>query len=415
MIKFYNTVNSLCLYRNILEDPIFKNFKTLIYELGNPDFSYKHVQNIYLKLKSDIATFTIKNNHNYAQTTWENFIVSLILNEESINKTLENDNFPLPEILNIDLSILSEIFNFNFDTLVHNFDPYHINIFSKKLSEKQTYIGSYLSENNTQELIKTLVNLYQEKQLDFIDKNKAFKTVLDDKNVIKPILNSTQKALDDLVGYERQKQKLLTNTRSFINGNGGLNTLLYGDMGTGKSTMVKALLNEFDDTDLRLIDVKKNELESLPEVLNKVSKYPYPFIIFIDDLSFDNGDDSYKILKNYLEGSLENVPENVLLYATSNKRTLVSQSKSEREDAVNAKEILEEKLSLVSRFGLTIQFSVPNQNVYLEIVKALCKRNGIKYDDNVREQAIKWELRHMNRSGRTAEQFVQSLKSELNN
>lgn len=180
--------------------------------------------------------------------------------------------------------------------------------------------------------------------------------------------------------------------------------------------MVKALLETFKGTKLRMIEFKKEQIEKLPSIISQIKDRPYPFILFVDDLSFDDKESDFKLFKNILEGSLEDNPENVLIYATSNKRHLVSETQSERKDAVHAKDVMEEKLSLSSRFGLVLNFTAPDQKSYLEIVHQMAKDAGINLPkDTLDGRAIQWELRHLNRSGRTAEQFIEYLLIKQNN
>lgn len=410
MINFLKSLNSLCFYREILDDEIIKEFVKLITNLTRPDSSFNESQNTFFIFKSKLANTILNNKKIFAKTCWKNYVIKLILNNKEFNNYyLDSNPFPFNETLKTDLTILGHLYNFDFNRILELFKSYDEDIFNKEIYSTLSPLALSF-ESKSDNLFSSFKLTLLENKSGIFDQNKVFK--IDEKTLVTPISSNNNKRINDLVGYESHKQKILNNTQAFIDGKGGLNLLLYGDMGTGKSSMILSLVNEFKDTPLRFIEIKKNELSKLPEVIELINGYNYPFILFIDDLSFDHGDDSYKELKNSLEGSLEKLPDNVLLYATSNKRTLVSQSKSEREDAVNSKEILEEKLSLVSRFGITIPFTVPNQDKYLDIVKSLAEKNNIEYTDKVKDEAIKWELRHMNRSGRTAEQFIQYLKSQ---
>ena len=186
--------------------------------------------------------------------------------------------------------------------------------------------------------------------------------------------------------------------------------MVTGARQVGKSTMLKALLDTFANTSLRMIEIKKDQIGELPSIISRIKERPYAFILFVDDLSFDDKESDFKRFKNVLEGSLEDNTPNVRIYATSNKRHLVSESMSERTDAVHAKDVMEEKLSLSSRFGLVLSFTAPNQKEYLTIVREMAKTAGITMrDDDLTREAITWELRHLNRSGRTAEQFITHL------
>lgn len=221
--------------------------------------------------------------------------------------------------------------------------------------------------------------------------------------------------LSQLIGYERQKEELLANTESFLAGYGANNVLLYGDRGTGKSSLVKALVHAYGPKGLRLVEVQKQDLAQLPLLLQQLSPWPWRFILFVDDLSFEEFEVEYKGLKAVLEGGLEARPQNVLIYATTNRRSLVRQSFSERQgDDVHAADTLQEKLSLADRFGLTLTFVAPDKEQYLEMVEAMARERGIDLDrQELHRLALEWELRHSGRSGRVARQFIDYLSGRL--
>lgn len=231
---------------------------------------------------------------------------------------------------------------------------------------------------------------------------------------LKPILTPDPIKLMDLVGYEKQREQVIRNTTQFMKGFPGNNLLIYGDRGTGKSSTIKALVHEFGPKGLRMIEMTKMDLKELPTVLEAIRRRNHRFIIFIDDLSFEEGEDDYKHLKAVLEGSLEMRPEHVLIYATSNRRHLIKEKFSDREftgnEEVRAQDTLQEKLSLGDRFGMTITFITPDQEQYLKIVEGLAKQEGIDIElELLREKALKWALWHNGRSGRTARQFIDDL------
>ena len=225
--------------------------------------------------------------------------------------------------------------------------------------------------------------------------------------------------LADLVGYERVREPLLTNTERFLAGLPAHHALLYGMPGTGKSSTVKAVLNEYTDRGLRLVEVAKEDLGALPRVLESLRARAPRFVIFVDDLSFEENEVEYKALKALLEGSVEEPPDNVRVYATSNRRNLIRERFSERDeggagDDVHARDTMQEKLSLSARFGLRVTFPTPDQRQYLEIVAGLARRRGIEMpDEELKERAILWDRWHAGRSGRTARQFVDELQAEL--
>jgi len=225
--------------------------------------------------------------------------------------------------------------------------------------------------------------------------------------------------LADLVGYERVREPLLTNTERFLAGLPTHHALLYGMPGTGKSSTVKAVLNEYADRGLRLVEVAKEDLEALPRVLESLRARAPRFVIFVDDLSFEENEVEYKALKALLEGSVEEPPENVRVYATSNRRNLIRERFSERDesragDDVHARDTMQEKLSLSARFGLRVTFPTPDQRQYLEIVAGLARRRGIEMpEEELKERAVLWDRWHAGRSGRTARQFMDELQAEL--
>lgn len=223
-------------------------------------------------------------------------------------------------------------------------------------------------------------------------------------------------SLEQLVGYEEERRPLLKNTEHFLSGLPAHHVLVYGLPGTGKSSTVKALLNEYADAGLRLVEVAKEDLRELPRVLAELRGRGLRFLLFVDDLSFEEHEVEYKSLKALLEGSVEEPPENVRLYATSNRRNVVRENFSdrhERDDDVHARDTMQEKLSLVARFGLRLTFPSPDQKRYLEIVRGLVRERKIKIsDEELTERALLWDRWHAGRSGRTARQCVDDLEAE---
>ena len=231
---------------------------------------------------------------------------------------------------------------------------------------------------------------------------------------IEPILNIRHVKLSDLVGYENAKAKLIENTEAFVSGRPANNCLLFGDAGTGKSSSIKAIANEYYDRGLRIIEIYKHQFHELNDVISQIKNRNYRFIIYMDDLSFEEFEIEYKYLKAVIEGGLEKKPGNVLIYATSNRRHLIRESFADRDGASYAEkhmsDTMQEKLSLSGRFGLTIYYESPDMEEYQTIVSALAERNGITMDpDELRLQASRWEMMHGGLSGRTAQQFIDHL------
>ena len=244
--------------------------------------------------------------------------------------------------------------------------------------------------------------------------HKAFRVLhKEDGAQIVPITNIAHVKLDDLVGYEIAKQKLIDNTESFVRGKEANNCLLYGDAGTGKSTSIKAIANQYYDRGLRLIEVYKHQFCDLNDVIAQIKNRNYKFIIYMDDLSFEEFEIEYKYLKAVIEGGLEKKPDNVLIYATSNRRHLIRETFSDKEEVredMHTSDTVQEKLSLYARFGVSIYFGAPGKKEFQHIVVSLAEKNGITMDEEtLLAEANKWELAHGGLSGRTAQQFINYL------
>ena len=244
--------------------------------------------------------------------------------------------------------------------------------------------------------------------------NKAFRIEehLDGGFSFMPINNMDAVMLDDLIGYEIQKKKLTDNTEAFVQGKKANNVLLFGDSGTGKSTSIKAIVNQYYDDGLRMIEIYKHQFKYLSKIIAAIKNRNYRFIIYMDDLSFEEHEIEYKFLKAVIEGGVETKPDNILIYATSNRRHLIKETWNDRNDQDNSNDkhhsdTVEEKLSLVNRFGVTISYSKPSQKEFFNIVTELARKSGCTLsDEELCREANKWELSHGGISGRTATQFV---------
>jgi predicted AAA+ superfamily ATPase len=240
--------------------------------------------------------------------------------------------------------------------------------------------------------------------------NKAF--YMQDDGSLNPVSHIKDFTFEDICGYDIQKQKLISNTASFTSGGGANNVLLYGDSGTGKSTSIKAVLNMFYDKGLRMIQIQKHQFRHLSGLTEMLKRRNYRFVLYMDDLSFEDFEVEYKYLKAAIEGGLEEKPENVLIYATSNRRHLIKETFTEREggDDIHRNESIQEKISLSDRFGLSIFYPKPAQQEYFEIVEHLAQRKGISIDrDQLIAEARKWGIAHGGYSGRTATQFIEQF------
>jgi predicted AAA+ superfamily ATPase len=281
--------------------------------------------------------------------------------------------------------------------------------FKKKLAESSDW----------PELLEELAAVYAAAGVGIFSRYRAFRWVrTGDRGRLEGVERPDPTRLSDLVGYEREREPVVKNAQRFAAGYPANNVLIYGERGTGKSSKVKALLNELGDQGLRLIEVSKEHLDDFPEVMAALRDRRERFIIYVDDLSFEEQETHYKALKAVLEGGIEARPDNIVLYATSNRRHLVRERFADRDGALDddvfALDTLEEKLSLADRFGIRVTFSAADQNRYLMIVRALAARRGIALsEDELDRRALSWAQRQRGRSGRSARQFMDHLVGEL--
>lgn len=281
------------------------------------------------------------------------------------------------------------------------------------LKQKKTSLKEEFNLNSWAANAQSLLNYYLEVGCGLYSDYVAFR-VSDSGYELQGINKPDPIKIENLICQEREQSIVLRNTEFFLDGFRANNIILYGNRGTGKSSLVKALLNEYVAKGLRLVQLKKNQMDLFPQIIEQLSKIPLKFIVFIDDLSFDAAEESYKSLKSLLEGGVEVRPDNILIYATSNRKHLVTESFAERTNDVHAQDNIEEKLSLADRFGITVTFLSPDQESYLQIVEGLAAQDNLSMDrDELRQRAKKWTLMHNSRSGRTARQFIDYLKGEL--
>ncbi|WP_444240329.1 ATP-binding protein [Eshraghiella crossota] len=339
--------------------------------------------------------------------------------EGSINKAALLDMSVYRELFNTDLSGIDAKYG-TFLSMLTGFENNNEGekYYNKRIRNRIIELAEELSgavDDNT--FLNTVCDFYKDAGVGCIGLFKAFRVGHDDNDrpVITPVISVEHKYLKDLIGYDIQKKKITDNTEAFLAGSKANNVLLFGDSGTGKSSCIKAILNEYYDDGLRMIEIYKHQFKDLSAIINQVKDRNYKFIIYMDDLSFEEFEIEYKFLKAVIEGGLEKRPDNVLIYATSNRRHLVREKysdKEERDDDLHTRDTVAEKLSLSARFGVSVYFGSPDKKLFNEIVKGLAQKNNIKVDENtLLMEANKWELSHGGLSGRTAEQFISYMVS----
>lgn len=272
----------------------------------------------------------------------------------------------------------------------------------------EEYIASIkklCAAQSADELVNLFINHYTTLGYGVLSKYIAFKY----NGSLVGISNNDSITFSALVGLEHQKNILIGNTLAFIEGKPANNVLLFGDRGTGKSSSVKALLNMFSEEGLRVIEMPKKQISAIPSLINYLAGKPHKYIIFLDDLSFESNEADYKDLKVAMDGQLEERPQNVLIYATSNRRHLIKETWADREGGeVHKNDNIQETLSLSERFGISLVFSAPTQKEYLNIVSELLKKRGVEMNAEIERKAIVWQMNYSGRSGRCASQFVAS-------
>ena len=339
--------------------------------------------------------------------------------EGSINKAALLDMAVYRELFNTDLSGTDAKYG-TFLSMLTGFENNNEGekYYNKRIRNRIIKLAEELSgavDDNT--FLNIVCDFYKDAGVGCIGLFKAFRVGHDDNDrpVITPVISVEHKYLKDLIGYDIQKKKITDNTEAFLAGSKANNVLLFGDSGTGKSSCIKAILNEYYDDGLRMIEIYKHQFKDLSAIINQVKDRNYKFIIYMDDLSFEEFEIEYKFLKAVIEGGLEKRPDNVLIYATSNRRHLVREKysdKEERDDDLHTRDTVAEKLSLSARFGVSVYFGSPDKKLFNEIVKGLAQKNNIKVDENtLLMEANKWELSHGGLSGRTAEQFISYMVS----
>lgn len=424
--KVLMATRSLIIYRELQELPAWQHFMGLLSGILDKNITPSDLVEAYYSFLNAFINSCYSIDSSYY--SWKEWLLDRVLYSENIFTIwAENQKGALPKAMlegaNHDLDCISQIANIPWDELIFLLEDKIegqklLNIFENdgdKTWEEVCY-GRGLEDWN----IKSLIKYYNQKGSGIFSIYNGFYwngTSLECIKETDPI------TLNQLLGYDVQKQILLDNTEKFVSGYSANNVLLYGDKGTGKSSMVKALIHEFSHRGLRMIELPKIHLGDYHKILEHIEDRKFKFIIFIDDLSFEEHEVEYKHIKALLEGGLKARPSNVLVYATSNRRHLVRELASDRSSTgyqyndrneISPTDTMQEKLSLADRFGITLTFIAPNQKGYLEMIEAMAKERGLNIGrELLHEKALTWEKRYNGRSGRTAKQFIDDLEGYL--
>ena len=370
--------------------------------------------------------------HGFYGNLWHCYLTNLLVNNENsysmacevkgevagtINKAVLHDIAIFKEFFDFDFRPVCEELSVDTFEFVENYESSSekSKVYNARIRDRICELAVKFTEDSTpEEMKKSLTEFYKEYGVGKFGLHKSFRIEhTEDGARIVPIKNIAHVHLDDIIGYEIPKQKLVENTEAFVQGRKANNCLLFGDAGTGKSSSIKAIANEYYSQGLRIIEVYKHQFQDLNDVISQIKNRNYKFIIYMDDLSFEDFEIEYKYLKAVIEGGLEKKPDNVLIYATSNRRHLVREKfsdKEDRRDDLHSSDTVQEKLSLVYRFGVSIFFCAPSKKEFQQIVCSLAKRNHIDMpEEELLLEANKWELSHGGLSGRTAQQFIDYL------
>ncbi len=372
------------------------------------------------KMVSYLADFALR--HHYTGNVLQIYIAYMLAyNENPFSISCENEGKMLGnhKLILEDFKEFYQIYHDEFNDIPYIDEIKSFEIIRDEEEYYDTEVQSVVNQfnkklllcKNVEEFFLETLKFYQEFGVGEFAFHKAFR-ISDDGDLI-PVKNVLNVSFDDLIGYDWQKEKLIENTKAFCDGLMANNVLLYGDAGTGKSTSIKALLNKFFHKGLRMIEVYKHQMNDVANLIATFKKRHYKFIIYMDDLSFETHEIEYKQLKSIIEGGLEAKPQNVLVYATSNRRHIIAETTADNQGSdLHRKETEAEKLSLANRFGLQILYMSPSNQEFKNIVLELAKRNNIMIpEDELLLKATQWEIRYGNLSGRTAEQFIKYISN----
>ena len=424
----YREVAKLIIYGNHEDTILMKMsdiFKKFDRDEETPD---KLISDIYEQIKRILEVAT---DYGFDKNLWHNYLTFYLItnenpfsltcekvgaNDGSVNEFAKNDFKVFMNLFNYDFRPIEAALGINCFSLISDYKAIVKKelMYNKNVSEKVQALSLKLeTAKDENEFFNYVTDFYKAYGVGMFGLNKAFRVIGGDNGVtFTPINNMDKVMLDDLIGYEIQKKKLVENTEAFVQGRKANNALLFGDSGTGKSTSIKAIVNENYHQGLRMIEIYKHQFKDLSNVIASIKNRNYKFIIYMDDLSFEEFEIEYKFLKAVIEGGVETKPDNILIYATSNRRHLIKETWNDRNDlesnnGLHRSDTIEEKLSLVNRFGCQISYSKPSQKEFFDIVIGLARKNNVKMtDEELMAEANKWELSHGGISGRTAQQFI---------
>lgn len=426
----YNEISQLLMYGDLEENEILNKLADIFFRFESGDYNRMElVKDINIQVKHLLKVAT---DYGFNGNLWHNYLTYfLMMNENpfsmtcekvgasngSVNNFVENDFKVFKALFDYDFSDIEETLGIGCFTQLCNYQAIQKKelMYNKNVSQKVQALSKRLeAAKDEKEFFREVTDFYRDYGVGVFGLNKAFRIqeTSDGGFEFCAINNMDSVVLDDLVGYEIQKKKLVDNTEAFVKGRRANNVLLFGDSGTGKSTSIKAIVNQYYDDGLRMIEIYKHQFKYLSRIIAEIKNRNYKFIIYMDDLSFEEHEIEYKFLKAVIEGGVETKPDNILIYATSNRRHLIKETWNDRNDMDNTNDrhhsdTVEEKLSLVNRFGVTICYQKPTPKEYFNIVIELARREGVTLsDEELRAEANKWELSHGGISGRTASQFI---------
>lgn len=420
----------LMLYKHMEHEELLRDMTFLMENCDSEYYNKEDMAGLLFECVNELLELAA--GYGFEGNLWHNYLTFLLVNDEnaysteceivgeiegSINTITLHDFEIFRELFAYDFTILEKALGVNCLSVLMHYENVkgHGKVFNKRIRDRICELSEKLGTcENAEEFKCTMTQFYKEFGVGKFGLHKAFRIEHTEAGAdIVPITKIAHVHLDDLVGYEIAKKKLIENTEAFVKGKKANNCLLFGDAGTGKSTSIKAILNQYYDQGLRMIEVYKHQFQDLNDVIAQIKNRNYKFILYMDDLSFEEFEIEYKYLKAVIEGGLEKKPDNILIYATSNRRHLVRETfrdKSDRDEELHTNDTVQEKLSLVARFGVTIYFGGPSKKEFQQIVKTLAEKNQIKMpEEELLLEANKWELSHGGLSGRTAQQFIDYL------